>query len=151
MKAKRILIGLLAAASLLATGCTKEYYTQQYTVVEGLGMTLVDFNIKNNNWAVRDVVNGNADEGYFQATLEVPEITQDVVDQGIVMVYRRYEDGVFTPLPSMLTEKTEDGLYYTTYVDFEWSKGKVNIFVTASDLYAGSFPGDMSFRVAIQL
>ena len=81
----------------------------------------------------------------------MPEITQKVVDEGVVMVYRRYEDGVSTPLPAMRTEKTEDGLYYTTFVDYEWAKGVINIFVTATDLYAGQNPGDMSFRVAIQL
>ena len=67
------------------------------------------------------------------------------------MVYRRYEGNVWTPLPAMRTEKTEEDIYYTTYVDYEWSLGKVYIFVTASDLYAGENPGDMSFRVAIQL
>ena len=150
MKVHRILIGLLAAG-LLATACTKEYYTEQYTIVEGLDMTLIDFNVKSTNWSIWDVENGNDDEGFFQASLEVPEITQKVVDEGVVMVYRRYEDGVSTPLPAMRTEKTEDGLYYTTFVDYEWAKGVINIFVPAADLYAGQNPGDMSFRVAIQL
>ena len=49
----------------------------------------------------------------------------------------------------MRTEKTEEDIYYTTYVDYEWSQGKVYIFVTASDLYAGENPGDISFRVGI--
>lgn len=150
MKVHRILIGLLAAG-VLATGCTKEYYTEQYTIVEGLDMTLIDFNVRSNDWSVWNVENGNDDEGYFQATLAVPEITKDVVEKGVVIVHRRYEDGVSTPLPAMRTEKTEDGLYYTTFVDYEWAQGVINIFVTATDLYAGTNPGDMSFRVAIQL
>ena len=157
MKSARLLFVLLTAG-ILATGCTKEYVTREYNtyVQQGLDMTLIDFNVKQENWAVRDVENGNANEGYFEAVLSVPEITQKVVDQGIVMVYRRYEDNVWTPLPAMRTEKTADGLYYTTYVDFEWGlnaekKGYVSIYVTASDLYAGQNPGDMSFRVAIQL
>ncbi len=49
----------------------------------------------------------------------------------------------------MRTEKTEEDIYYTTYVDYEWSQGKVYIFVTASDLNAGENPGDISFRVGI--
>lgn len=151
MKTKRILIGLIAAGVLLATGCTKEYYTEEYTIYEGLDMTLIDFNVKSANWQIWDVPNGNDDEGYFEAVLEVPEITQEVVDQGVVMVYRRYDENVWTPLPAMRTEKTEDGLYYTTYVDYEWQKGQISIFVTASDLFAGENPGNMSFRVAIQL
>jgi len=150
MKATKFLLSLLAVG-LLAGGCTNKYVTEQYTIVEGLDMTLIDFTVKSNNWQIWDVPNGNDDEGYFEAVLSVPEITQEVVDKGVVMVYRRYEDNIWTPLPAMRTEKTEDGLYYTTFVDYEWQKGQINIFVTASDLYAGTNPGDMSFRVAIQL
>ena len=39
--------------------------------------------------------------------------------------------------------------FYTTYIDYEWTVGKVNIFVTMSDLYTGDVPADMSFRVFI--
>ena len=160
---KKFLIPL-AAALLLATGCTKEYVTKQYVteqVVGGMDMSLIDFEVKSNNWTVWDVENGNDDEGYFEAVLEVKEITKDVVEKGLVLVSRRYLDGskyIWTPLPAMRTEKTivKDGdtdipLYFTTFTDFEWSEGKVNIYVTASDLFAGQNPGDMYFRVAVQL
>lgn len=149
----RNLFFLLVTACLMAVGCTKEYITQQY-ITQGMDMTLIDFTVKNSNWQIRDVDYGNDDEGYFQAVLEVPEITKEVVNQGIVLVSRRYTDNnetIWTPLPSLFTEKTEDSLYYTTTVDYEWKQGYVYIFVTASDLYAGASPGDMSFRVAIQL
>ena len=119
-----------------------------------MDMSLIDFTVKNANWSYREVEYGNPDEGFFEAVLEVPEITKEVVNKGAVMVYRRYDEAsgtVFCPLPAQRTEKTEDGLYYTTFVDFEWSLGRVNIFVTATDLYAGATPGDMNFRVAIQL
>ena len=147
----------LAVLVLLVTGCNKEYVTRQFItqqVIGGMDMSLIDFEVKNDNWAVREVENGNDDEGYFEAVLEVPEITRNVIEQGVVMVYRRFNDGgsvIWTPLPAQRTEKTEDGLYYTTFVDFEYSLGRVNSFVTATDLYAGATPGDMSFRVAIQL
>lgn len=153
MKATKFLLSLLVVG-LLAGGCTNKYVTEQYTIVEGLDMTLIDFTVKNNNWGYREVEYGNPDEGYFEAILEVPEITKDVIEKGVVMVYRRFVDGgstIWTPLPAHRTEKTEDGLYYTTIVDFEYSLGRVNIFVTATDLYAGAMPGDMTFRVAIQL
>ena len=152
MKATKFLLSLLVAG-LLAGGCTKQYVTEEY-IYQGLDMTLIDFTVKNNNWGYREVEYGNEDEGYFEAILEVPEITKDVIEQGVVMVYRRFNDGgstIWTPLPAQRTEKTSDGLYYTTFVDFEYSLGRVNIFVTATDLYAGVKPGDMTFRVAIQL
>lgn len=150
----------LAVLVLLVTGCNKEYVTRQYItqqVIGGMDMSLIDFEVKNDNWAVREVENGNDDEGYFEAVLEVPEITQEVVKKGLVLVSRRYLDGseyIWTPLPAMRTEKTnlnDNPYYFTTYTDFEWSEGKVNIYVTASDLFAGQNPGDMYFRVAVQL
>jgi hypothetical protein len=158
MKAMRI---LLLAAGLLALGCTKEYINQ------GLDMTLIDFTVKPGNWSVREVEYGNDDEGYFEAVLNVPAITQEVVDKGVVMVYRELEPGIWTPLPAIRTVKTilydeEEGekeYYYTTCTDFEWQKGKVFIYYTASDLYAGADvnPGDVGdeygnlyFRVVIQ-
>lgn len=150
----------LVAMVLLATGCNKEYVTRQYItqqVIGGMDMSLIDFEVKNDNWAVREVENGNDDEGYFEAVLEVKEITKEVVEKGLVLVSRRYLDGseyIWTPLPAMRTEKTnlnDNPYYFTTYTDFEWSEGKVNIYVTASDLFAGQNPGDMYFRVAVQL
>lgn len=42
MKANRILIGFLAAG-LLATGCTKQYITDEHIYYQGLDMTLIDF------------------------------------------------------------------------------------------------------------
>ena len=159
MNMKKFLIPL-AAALLLATGCTKEYVTKQYVteqVIGGMDMSLIDFEVKSNNWTIWDVENGNDDEGYFEAVLEVKEITKEVVEKGLVLVSRRYLDGskyIWTPLPAMRTEKTmldDNPYYFTTFTDFEWSEGKVNIYVTASDLFAGQNPGDMYFRVAVQL
>ena len=161
---KKFLIPL-AAALLLATGCNKEYVTRQYITqqfIGGMDMSLIDFEVKSDNWAVREVENGNDDEGYFEAVLEVKEITKEVVEKGLVLVSRQYMEGkdiIWTPLPANRTEKTflKDGdnevpYYFTTHVDFEWSEGQVNIFVTASDLYAGATdPGDMYLRVAVQL
>ena len=138
------------AASLLAAGCTKEYVTKEYyeeTIIQGTEMTMLDFNVRSANWQIRD--------GYFEAVLEVPEITADVVNKGHVQVSRLYNDNgvkTWTPLPAMRVSVEElDGedFYYTTYTDFEWSVGFVHIFVTTTDLFTGDNPGDISFRVII--
>ena len=149
MRITSILLPLMAA-SLLAAGCTKEYVTKEYyeeTIIQGTEMTMLDFNVRSANWQIRD--------GYFEAVLEVPEITADVVNKGHVQVSRLYNDtGVktWTPLPAMRVSVEElDGedFYYTTYTDFEWSVGFVHIFVTTTDLFTGDNPGDISFRVII--
>ena len=145
------LIPLLAIA-LLASACTKEYVTKEYiteeTIIQGADMSLIDFNVKSSNWYEGD--------GYYEAILDVPDITKEVVNNGNVQVSRRYTEGgstIWTPLPAMRVsmEVLDDGteFYYTTFIDFEWSEGRVNIYVTTTDLYTGYNPGDMSFRVAI--
>ncbi len=140
----------MIAVSIFAVGCTKEYVTNEYyeeTIVKGTEMTMLDFNVRSSNWQMR--------EGYFEAILEVPEITGEVVNDGHVQVSRLYnDDGImtWTPLPSMRVsvDKVDDqDFYYTTYTDFEWSAGYVHIFVTTTDLYTGDNPGDISFRVII--
>ena len=153
---KRFLIPL-AAVLLMATGCTKEYVTKQYVtqqVMGGMDMSLIDFEVKNENWTQRFIENGNDDEGYFEAILQVPEITDEVIQKGLVLVYERLEEGIWTPLPAQRTERTtvdDKPFNYTTFTDFEYQKGQVNVYVTTTDLYAGQNPGDMYFRVAVQL
>lgn len=158
---------LLLAVLALTTSCHKEYITRQYiteekTIIQGMDMDLIDFTVKENNWIVREVENGYDDEGFFEAVLEEEKITQDVVDKGVVMVYRILADGndmVFTPLPSTFTEKTymdeeqTKPYYFSTHIDYEWRKGAIHIFVTTSDLFIGTTgtPGEMTFRVAIQM
>ena len=153
---KRFLIPL-AAVLLMATGCTKEYVTKQYVtqqVMGGMDMSLIDFEVKNENWTQRFIENGNDDEGYFEAILQVPEITDEVIQKGLVLVYERLEEGIWTPLPAQRTERTtvdDKPFNYTTFTDFEYQKGQVNVYVTTTDLYAGEKPGAKHFRVAVQL
>lgn len=154
---KRFLIPL-AAVLLMATGCTKEYVTKQYVteqkIVQGMDMSLIDFEVKSENWTQRYMDNLNDDEGYYEAVLQVPEITEEVIKKGLVLVYERLEEGIWTPLPAQRTERaTVDGnpFNYTTFTDFEYQKGQVNVYVTTTDLYAGQKPGAKYFRVAVQL
>lgn len=154
---KKFLIPL-AAVLMLSSGCTKEYVTKQYvteqTIIQGMDMSLIDFEVKSANWTQRNIENGNPDEGYYEAILTVPEITQEVIDKGLVLVYQRLEAGIWTPLPAEYTDRVLlDGepFNFTTFTDFEYQKGQVNVFVTTTDLFAGTKPGDKYFRVAVQL
>ena len=148
----------LAAVLLMASGCTKEYVTKQYVteqkIIQGMDMSLIDFEVESKNWTQLLVENLNDDEGYFEAILEVPEITDEVIKKGLVLVYECLEEGIWTPLPAQRTERTTvDGnpFNYSTFTDFEYQKGQVNVFVTTTDLYAGIKPGPKYFRVAVQL
>ena len=47
----------LAAVLLMASGCTKEYVTKQYVteqkIIQGMDMSLIDFEVKSENWTQR--------------------------------------------------------------------------------------------------
>jgi hypothetical protein len=142
MRALKNLV-LALAAGLLLTGCTKEY------IMQGTEMTFLDYDV--NRWDYYEAGNYD-DEGYYGATLDVPDITRDVVKYGNVQV-SCYDQGKWSPLPMMRVNSDilDDGseIIYTTYTDFDWSDGTVTVYVTASDLYGGVRPGAMSFRVYI--
>ena len=57
----------LAAVLLMASGCTKEYVTKQYVteqkIIQGMDMSLIDFEVKSENWTQRHMDNLNDDEG----------------------------------------------------------------------------------------
>ena len=147
MKTLKTLFLVLVAGILLA-GCTKEYIMPD--VDTGLDMEMIDYDVRSGQWQLGD--------GYYFVTLDVPAITRQVVKYGNVQVSRCYpgstaDQDIWTPLPAMRVEVTEgsDGgdYFFTTYTDYEWFAGAVNIFVTTSDLYTEDRPGDMSFRVII--
>lgn len=144
MKTKRFFLFLLFAAGLLMTGCT-----EKVIMPGGAQVVKLDYDVRASQWELY----GDC----FRATLDVRDITSSVVARGKVDVSRCYRgelDGqdVLTPLPYIRTEMTEvDGNDYifTTFIDYEWYKGTVNIYVTTSDLFTEYNPGDMSFRVYV--
>ena len=150
MKTTNILLPLLAA-SLLAVGCTKEYVNKYYeeTIIQGTELTLIDFDVRASDWGIEGVAYGYDDEGFFWVKREIPEIDDQVIQDGFVQVHVLGSNDYWSPLPTTRTEKTENDIYFTTYVDYEYAKGVLFIYVTASDLYLNNGPGDMHFRVAI--
>ena len=141
MKANRLFLLILAAA-LFTVSCNK----YEETVVQGVQMVSRDFTVKSANWFLQD--------GYYSVALEVPEITKDVVDYGTVQVSRRLTDDkgqiFWTPLPSVRACEA-DGVLYSEYLDFEWTKGMVYVYFTATDFYTDEKPDDMYFRVMVIL
>ncbi|MBP3203377.1 MAG: hypothetical protein J6M31_07230 [Bacteroidales bacterium] len=144
MKAKYFLLAA-ALGALGLTACTKEYYTQEVTNIQGTLLQSADFSI--NKWYLDE------EYGLYYAVLNVPQITQTVLDKGTVQVVTKYEDNTWTPLPIVRANsvEAEDGgdYLFSTYIDYEWTVGKVTIFVTATDFYTGDAPETMYFRVNI--
>ena len=142
MKTKRLFL-FLFAAGLFLTSCSNDVLVTNQVLT-------YDYDVRSNQWQLF----GDC----YRAVLDVPDITRRVVANGNVQVSRCYPGenngyDIWTPLPCIRTEVTEgaDGgdYYYTTFIDYEWTVGTVSIYVTASDLYTGDRPNDMSFRVFI--
>ena len=143
MKAKRFLL-FLFAAGLLLTGCTEKVY------VPTADTTKLDYEVRASQWRLE----GDS----YRVVLDAPDITSTVVAHGNVQVSRCFPGenhgiDIWTPLPFMRTEMETNAngqnYYYTTFIDYEWTKGSVSVYATASDLYTGYAPGDMYFRVFV--
>ena len=80
----------------------------------------------------------------YTTTLDVPEITQDVLDNGAVMVYMSNFDGVWTALPCTIPMSTSYASTYTPKIYF----GGVTIIQTDTDLLSLD-PGLLEFKVVV--
>ena len=159
MKAKRLFILLALAAVAMLSACNK------YEVYEGVLLYQRDFNVKSTDWSVLEATDasGNPNGGYILSVkLNVPEITQKVVEYGQVTVSRKLYDEkgnvYWTPLPCSRAEaidyNTEKEYLYSTYLDYEWGYGNVDVFFTATDLYVDENKDNrpaMELRVTVMI
>lgn len=78
-------------------------------------------------------------------SINIPEITQDIVDNGSVIVAMETSSGKFAPLPI--------SIYYTGYqalVDYEYFNGGIKIYITNTQLLEPANPSNtLKFKVTI--
>lgn len=122
---------------------------------DGLGeISTVMIDVPQISWKYSNIDRSN----YFYATVQMPEIDQTVLRNGIVQVYRvldyntDYE--VQQLLPFTLHDETEVGGYnWHESLDYEISLGLLTIYYTASDfdyeLDTQFVPSAMKFRCVI--
>lgn len=133
----------------------------------GVYSFLID--VPQNAWAYSFLDNNN----YYAATVETPEISEDVFDNAMVKIYRTFNydkaDARQIELPYILpreeyweyTDPVEDGEkgfwgFFTETVTYEMGIGKIFLFYTRSDFdyeleeYPQAFPPEaMQFRCVI--
>ena len=84
--------------TMLLSSCTKEYYTEG----DSLSIKTIIGNVAQGAWGYSNTENNN----YFYATISAPEITKDVLHNGVVKVYRVYNfnqsNETHTELPFLL-------------------------------------------------
>ncbi|MCQ2146294.1 MAG: hypothetical protein MJZ16_02130 [Bacteroidales bacterium] len=134
----RFLLFALSVLSLFAvSSCTKEYVYEN-TYVEELHPTVVKITVEQNNWNYSSIDNNN----YFYATVQMPELTKEVLEKGLFKVYRVFDENKQMEMPYVRLNEYFAGTddfgndiwgFYTETVDTEFEVGKLTIYYTASD------------------
>jgi hypothetical protein len=124
MKTKTLLF--LFSGLFMFASCSKDKY----------GNADISSNTYTTTWTFQD-------PSYY-CDLSVPEITQDIVDNGAVFVYMSNGNGGWTALPH--TEPI-DGSYSSTYTPVHFVGG-VRIWKTDTDLLTLD-PGSSTFKVVV--
>lgn len=115
----------------------------------------VYIDVPQQSWQYSNIDNSN----FYYATVQMPEIDQNVLRNGIVYVYRVLDyntvDEIQQPLPFTLHSEVEPGGYnWSESFDVEVSLGKLTIYYTASDFdyeLSGFVPDAEKFRCVILL
>ena len=164
---KKTIMLLMAAVAMLAScrgpqGPAGRDGKDGVDGVDGfVNFKIVDLTVSGNQWQYSSLDNNN----YYMGSFEMPEITKDIYDNGLVQVYREYDTGTANAVQLLLpntrhkefsytdTEGNTQWGFYTETTDYEYGIGKLNVFFTASDfdyeLDSGFVPEDMHFRVVI--
>lgn len=124
---------------------------------ESSNVIALTMDIDSDGWMYSDMDNNN----YFWASFDMPEITEDVFDHGLIKIYRTYDYWTDNPVQLELPQvrqaeyqiSGDNWGFYTEVIDYEIGIGSVTIFYTASDfdyeLDVDFIPDPMHFRCVI--
>ncbi|MBR4811126.1 MAG: hypothetical protein IK039_05125 [Bacteroidaceae bacterium] len=142
---KKIFIPVIAA-SLLMSGCTFHEHYDTYEVVQQGTDMFVDYIVaKGNDW----IPSGNEGQPgfYIYQEFEFPEITQNVLENGAVLVYLVDADGRDNILPYVFPVDNGQDLLMQN-IRFDVEKGILTIVIEWQDFR--KYPqGDYDFKVCI--
>lgn len=123
---------------------------------DGPSIKNIIINVNKEHWQYTNVNDNN----YFFATVDMPEITENVFDFGVIKMYRVYDfdntnaTQIELPYVRHKEEFVNNGrVFYTETVDYEYGIQKLTIFYTESDFNYESdlsfIPEQMQFRCTI--
>lgn len=137
---KKIFLALLVASSCLLSSCVKE----NIIFVESDSVKSFYIDAYRNHWI------DNPDLTYIYATFAAPEITEKVIQNGIIVAYYIDNDERDNMLPYLLPyydEHIQD--FYYENVRFDVSAGEITFIIEDSDFNHANIPNKMKFKVAI--
>lgn len=81
----------------------------------------------------------------YQTIIPHNDITQDLVDRGVVLVYARLNSGAYNQLPTTFYQSSS----YSTSIEVASIAGSVTLFWTDSDLSQPSYPAINDFKIVL--
>lgn len=139
MKLFKLILPMLAIA-LMASGCTKEYYTLDYST--GVNVYTYQYTITPGQWTRNKGQNLPGADNYLFADFNNADITADVIENGTVQAYV-YNVGTWNTLPFVypLEVWVNDGeggqkmIVVPENLRFEWKEGQVRFVIQDLDGY----------------
>ena len=126
-----------------------------------VNVKIIDLSASGSQWQYTNDNNNN----YYMASFDMPEITQEIYDNGVVQVYREYDTGTANAVQLLLPntrhkeyaftndEGETQWAFFSETTDYEYGIGRLNVFFTASDFGyeddSSIVPEDMHFRCVL--
>lgn len=97
------------------------------------------------------MASGTAGEDlYFYYEISIPEITNDIVQNGVVMIYYKETDGSYHALPTTYNFYSSYlDYYYHTTIRFSFKTGKVRIEIEDSDMITIRPDSSIEFKIVV--
>lgn len=100
---------------------------------------IVSVEIKGSDWVwYESAVEGEREgEGYYHASVDLPELTEYIFDEGAVIAYHKFDNNSKTALPFVKTREGTNGLTYTETYSCDFVLGnpsQATFYLEASDL-----------------
>ena len=138
---KKFLLPIIASVLLLA-GCSEKAHiiTHYYTV-------------NSNQWerSITTYEDGTYTTNYYYSTWENSDITPDVINDGVVLVYYLDNDGRDNILPYTLY-LSDNGVNYQERIEYDIEPGKITFKIKDSDFNTDQSMqqiGTMKFKVSV--
>lgn len=108
-------------------------------------MKVINLTAKSTDWIAKTDNAGL--NRYYSCHFTMPEITSFVYTDGTVLGYS-IDNGLQNSLPYVRHYQNATGNFWTRTIDFDYSVGGVNVYVTNSDFVVDPPPA-MNFRIVL--
>lgn len=132
---------MLGIISLMLYSCDTTVFERETTY-----WTFIDLNAKPGDW--QEYVDNDGNNRYYSCSYNVPEINNEIYNYGAVLCYVEL-NGAQQIMPYVRHYEDRSGAQWTRTVDYEYTRGELNIFFTNSDFIEDPPDEEMNFRLVL--